>query len=670
NTPTNTPTNTPSPTNILTPIPIFTPTLIPTPTNVSPSTPILTPTPTGFLGLCDICERSYQCLNDYFCQDLCWDLNNRCLPLGENCDLLCKPSPTPTSTPFSTLTPEATPLCCIKESSVGDPHCWAEGKRYNSTDKYPSGIYWPLGTSCDKYCPAGSFEGQWCGAGGGEPCRSCRCGNNQKLNPQNFNIPPGGTQEITAYYIPGNCSDPSTVVYRWYAFPEISTLGAITAQGAGRPFEIHYPRDLGQWGYAPFTAGVSGYVGSVRVGIVSQTEGYATIFIGEDTPELVRLSDNRGEEDAQLYGAREKYFSPGDKVYEFDFAYLTQYIEAGKRYRLYFKPRSSEYFTITAYWVWVKPSPRINTGSFSDASHCNGQSQCTITYTAPTDAPVGTRFKILAEISDNKSLFQDKFGSGNCLGGATIVPLDEDWFQTQDGDVYSNLEIRSKIPATAPSPYFSLEGSGRSPGLINYGGSSVDFGQGSVSQTGWLVNYKSSQEEMNYTYLLNKLKIDISNPLADDVSLETLSSGVYFINGSKEVNNIWNIPSNTKIVVFINGDLRINKDIKVPKGSFLALITKGNIIFAKEVANAQGWFNSEKQIIISGGGVEDPPSQKIQFKGEGVFIGWQGFQLKRILTPQDRSTKPAELFISRPDFWFNAPAEFQTSISIREELFP
>jgi hypothetical protein len=84
-------------------------------------------------------------------------------------------------------------------------------------------------------------------------------------------------------------------------------------------------------------------------------------------------------------------------------------------------------------------------------------------------------------------------------GGATVTwelgySLGTPWVQTQGGDVYVQTSLRSYIPTLTASRYFSLDGAGGSPGLVQYGssfdldGGSSGLGEAYVSSKGWLVN--------------------------------------------------------------------------------------------------------------------------------------------------------------------------------------
>ncbi|PJE67320.1 hypothetical protein COU95_03050, partial [Candidatus Shapirobacteria bacterium CG10_big_fil_rev_8_21_14_0_10_40_9] len=79
-------------------------------------------------------------------------------------------------------------------------------------------------------------------------------------------------------------------------------------------------------------------------------------------------------------------------------------------------------------------------------------------------------------------------GVADCFGTARVTVSTEDpWFQTQEGDVHSQRNIRSSIPRTALEPFFSLKGATGYPGVVSYNGSTKpDFGAGEVSSKKWL----------------------------------------------------------------------------------------------------------------------------------------------------------------------------------------
>jgi len=239
------------------------------------------------------------------------------------------------------------------------------------------------------------------------------------------------------------------------------------------------------------------------------------------------------------------------------------------------------------------------------------------------------------------------------------------WFQTKDLEVFALGNIRSEIPQGATDPYFSLEGLGGNPGVVSFAGSSVDFGQGEVSSQGWLANSSYLGPKIDYQYLLNRLRVDLTKAKAFP-ALSPSESGIYYSASGQTITNSWQITGGIKVIVFVDGNLTIEKNVTVDQDSFLALIASGNITFTKEVTKAQGLFVASKSIIISSAS----PNPDVQFQGEGTFIGWEGFQLNRDLGETANKTTPAEIFSSRPDLWLNFPSEFTYSLTYREELLP
>ena len=243
------------------------------------------------------------------------------------------------------------------------------------------------------------------------------------------------------------------------------------------------------------------------------------------------------------------------------------------------------------------------------------------------------------------------------------------WFQTEGIDVYSHNDISSMIPSTASSPYFSLGISGGDPGVVVYNGSISDFGQGEVSEKGWLVNSRYQGYKIDFEYLKNRLKVDKEKAQQEHPQFPNASSpenGVYYSDQDQVVVSDWNIPDGTKALVFVDGVLTFQANITVEKGGFLAVVVSKEIYFDPEVTKAQGLFVSSKTITTRSRG----PNQDSQFKAEGSFIGWEGIELLRSLPEGESKNKPGEIFSSRPDLWLNCPEDFTYSFTFRTELLP
>ena len=119
----------------------------------------------------------------------------------------------------------------------------------------------------------------------------------------------------------------------------------------------------------------------------------------------------------------------------------------------------------------------------------------------------------------------------------------------------------------------------------------------------------------------------------------------------------------------MNGNVIVQEDIVVPEGSFFALIANGNISFSGSnpnvVRNAQGFF-------LADGTIEILPTtgNNRNFEGQGSFVGLTGISLDRDLGLVKQNCAPAEIFIERPDFYINAPSEFQITTTFFREVAP
>jgi hypothetical protein len=118
------------------------------------------------------------------------------------------------------------------------------------------------------------------------------------------------------------------------------------------------------------------------------------------------------------------------------------------------------------------------------------------------------------------------------------------------------------------------------------------------------------------------------------------------------------LPAGQKIILLVDGNVDIDADIETPLGSFFFLVTAGDITFAPAVKQAQGLFLAQ-QTLSTGSGNQP-------FEGQGTFYGGA----VKLARQGSLSTQPAEKFLHRPDFWFNAPSELLLTSHVWEELVP
>jgi len=231
----------------------------------------------------------------------------------------------------------------------------------------------------------------------------------------------------------------------------------------------------------------------------------------------------------------------------------------------------------------------------------------------------------------------------------------QDWFQTQEGDVHAGGTIKSLLP---PNEVFSLSGHGGYHGLVSYGGFPPEFHLGFVSAPPyWLANSSAKRSFFDFFYQ------HLGSPPENFFQTDNLNnlSGVYFSSNNVTIDDSLSVADKAKAVILIGGKLTISKDITIPQGNFLAFITKGDIEIGGEVNRLQGVF-------ISDGEINTVASQK-QLLGEGIFVA-QRFSLNRDLE-EGNSTRPAEQFIYRPDFWINIYSDLMiTPYFVWEEKAP
>ena len=241
------------------------------------------------------------------------------------------------------------------------------------------------------------------------------------------------------------------------------------------------------------------------------------------------------------------------------------------------------------------------------------------------------------------------------------------WWQTKGGNIYSSGTITSSIPECAVPDYLSLDGDGGSPGVVFWNSGDLELSEGLVSSTDWQAKSSGQISGQNYTYLLNRFQVDTS---ADTFNGEMPSdSGTYYSSTAKDLTGSFPTPAGKKIIIFVNGNVTVKDNIVVDSDGFFALIAKGNISFSGSnpnvVRNAQGFF-------LADGTIEILPTtgNNRNFEGQGSFVGLTGISLDRNLGLVKQNCAPAEIFIERPDFYINAPSEFQITTTFFREVAP
>ncbi len=272
----------------------------------------------------------------------------------------------------------------------------------------------------------------------------------------------------------------------------------------------------------------------------------------------------------------------------------------------------------------------------------------------------------------------------------------QSWWQTSNGLIYAGnttgTAVYSKIPATCTSPSCipaistrtALDTPNSESYIISSGGAIdstldsatqyVDLRQdGSIGHiTGITLN--GPQEDYGYFAQLfgvsTSSTVDFTGPQPSSAPLNNKN---YYANTDITINSPWNVTNTQRLIIFIDGNLTIQKPIHVDEGGFLAFIVNGNITIDNSLGAAtlssttavvEGMYIADQQLIIAGG----RSGGDLKFVGGGIFIGWGGVQLNRTYANStNNNTHPTDLFIYRPDFLLNAPAEMGSTHQLWQE---
>ena len=230
------------------------------------------------------------------------------------------------------------------------------------------------------------------------------------------------------------------------------------------------------------------------------------------------------------------------------------------------------------------------------------------------------------------------------------------WWQVKDGDVQTNGDLNSDVPA---GDYFNLPGLGGFPGVAKFG-DSTSLTTAKVSENGWLANslYAPPNNKIqNFTFFRKKVPSDtVLNP----VPSMSVDGSMFASGGTESYENFWyeydasvtglplsitspiNLPDGRKVVIFVKGaDLNIEGSITYDSGkSILVALVNGNINIDPDVGGSstdlQGFFLADGNIST---GVSANP---LHVKGSVVALG--GLNLQRNLGSSLNPTTPSEVF--------------------------
>lgn len=278
------------------------------------------------------------------------------------------------------------------------------------------------------------------------------------------------------------------------------------------------------------------------------------------------------------------------------------------------------------------------------------------------------------------------------------------WWQIQNAHVYAGNTtgnvLLTKVPvdtctvSATCEPFLirrddsDLE---ESAGVAVTGGGTVDTTDENGDQTGYVTDRStqmyatgttlgSATENYDYFYRLYSMGLSPADDFASSPDNAQKPTGApangraYFRSGNLTVAEPWTVAAGESYVIFVSGNLTLSDTtnaaqlITVEEGGFLAFIVQGNITVAQNVGNradlddttpnvegvyiANGTFQVNSKGEASGGDE--------RFVGAGTFVGWGGVTLSRDYSDggnrkAENNTRPAEMFVYRPDLIINTP---------------
>jgi len=291
------------------------------------------------------------------------------------------------------------------------------------------------------------------------------------------------------------------------------------------------------------------------------------------------------------------------------------------------------------------------------------------------------------------------------------------WWQVVGGHAHANGgQLSSQVPAAPIAPrFFSLQGAGSGIGLAGIATNSLNQfpsfnnltnyrqpdseSQYIAKDTDYLILPPSAlKEDYDYFYSLFKMPAsptddftgsngsDSSRPANKPTAPPAGGNTAYYQNGSLYVSgqNFWNVGAGESITVFVEEDLHlmpsgsgtVNSVTTDPTGGFLAFVVKNNIYIYDGVGSSSASYTSPAHIqgvYIANNIIQSAyPGTILTNKliADGMFIGWNGFNLNRSLSGTSNNDYPAEIFRYRPDLLLKTPALFKKPGYTWEEIAP
>ena len=240
----------------------------------------------------------------------------------------------------------------------------------------------------------------------------------------------------------------------------------------------------------------------------------------------------------------------------------------------------------------------------------------------------------------------------------------QDWFQTQEGDVHSNSDLISKVPK---GNFFSLTGKGGFPGIVTTFDESPYFGEGNISEKNWLATKVKNKKRYDYSYFNTLLEIPrektINNGLlpsllnGNKINEQSINdSSTWKIIGDLEVENL---DDNLGIKIFlVNGKIIFKNNLN-RQNTLPVFIAQGAIEIQPSVNNLNGIFISDSEIKTG------ESNQNLTLRG--IAISWENFSLERKL---ENKNLPAEFFTYNPEIPLSVIFFLGRAPFLWEELAP
>jgi hypothetical protein len=256
------------------------------------------------------------------------------------------------------------------------------------------------------------------------------------------------------------------------------------------------------------------------------------------------------------------------------------------------------------------------------------------------------------------------------------------WWQVTGGSVHANGSIASTIPASLDTPaeqaLIKSDINGKD-GLVSYG-TTTNLGSNpevtdprtsktiKVSASNRAFNQTYGGIQYNYAYFNAKLSGLKATSWDGSGSVPAYSdpTGAGYMLIKYTGGGALNFPALAvigvqKYIILSPQSVNVNGYITVAPGAFLTLISNGTITFNNALGRIDptdndvnkvftGWFVADS---IDFGTTGNESTEK-QFHGEGSFVAWNGFTLKRNWGKKNNAEAPEE-FVYRDDLMTNAP---------------